>query len=172
MWKGFLCAVLRTLSCFGYNVQNKCIKIVALFRCVWHICSPWTDGPNWICGMKLSCRNCCGQCLHGSTLVFPSCAWLGKASLAESWLGFFLWEDLGGDDVGLGGLLGRFFLNSKFTFKPLPLEAAGTACGQVRATFVYGGWEAVGQEPLELCAPAQHCFLVLFSSSAACVDCT
>lgn len=88
---------------FGYNVRNKCIKIVALFRCVWHICSPWADGPNWICGMKLSCRNCCGQCLHGSTLVFPSCAWLGKASLAEAWLGFFLWEDLGDDGVGLGG---------------------------------------------------------------------
>lgn len=114
--------------------------------------------------MKLSCRNCCGQCLHGSTLVFPSCAWLGKASLAESWLGFFLWEYLGGDGVGLGGLLGRFFLNSKFTFKPLPLEAAGTACGQVRATFVYGGWGTVGQEPLELCAPTNTASL---SCSAA-----
>lgn len=46
----------------------------------------------------------------------------------QSGLHFFLWEDLG---VLLVGCF-VFSLNSKFTFKPLPLEAAGTAYGQMR----------------------------------------
>lgn len=69
---------------------------------------------------------------------------LGRWHWLKPGLGFFLWEDLGVMVLVLGPL-GRFFLNSKFTFKPLPLEAAGRACGQVRAPLCLR--RAVGQEP-------------------------